>query len=194
MAKRKPDPLGPRMYQLLDGPEFAPGIDLDTDMTVKKAVVYVGRLYEVVKEGLGEETARKIFEPFGRALTDGDRRVGKAADLMWKYFMMQPKPNMRELARQVADQYGGFDNALTQIKRARKDADVLDRVEAESIKVCGYSILTRDIRFRDPDDDEIDAMSEAERKAWLRTLPRQTPEAQRRAAVRAVRRVKGRKR
>ena len=141
MAKRKPDPLGPHTHHLLDGPEFAfaPGIDLDAPMTVKKAVVYVGRLYDAIKENLNQEVARKIFEPYGRALTKDDMRIRRAADLMWKYFMMEPKPNMRELARRAADQYGGFDNALMQIKRARKDG-VLDCVEAESIKVCGYSI------------------------------------------------------
>src|SRR5262249_944550 len=65
------------------------------------AEVVVGDLFTEIAKRYGEEKARKMFTPYGRALNNKDATRTKNAGLILQLCHMD-KPNISELARELA--------------------------------------------------------------------------------------------
>jgi hypothetical protein len=75
--------------------------------------VFVGALFTEITNRYGEEKARKMFAPYGRALNNKDRTSWKNTGLILQLYYMK-KPSVSGLAREFAG----------------KDKDSADRIEA----------------------------------------------------------------
>jgi hypothetical protein len=65
------------------------------------AKVFVGALFTEITNRYGEEKARKMFAPYGRALNNKDRTRGKNTGLILQLYYME-KPSVSRLAREIA--------------------------------------------------------------------------------------------
>jgi hypothetical protein len=114
MAHRR-DILGP----LITGYDIA---------TIQRASNYVGRLFDEIVRAYGENTARKIFAPYGRPLSrreQGDRR--NAADL-WELLTAE-KQNIAALARKKAGKDGKPRSEGKKLRRFKKHPKIRAIVE-----------------------------------------------------------------
>jgi len=65
------------------------------------AEVFVGALFREITNRYGEEKARKMFAPYGRALNNKDRTSWKNTGLILQLYYMK-KPSVSGLARELA--------------------------------------------------------------------------------------------
>jgi hypothetical protein len=70
--------------------------------TIEGAERHTLRLFLEIEKHHGEEEARRIFAERGREPTKAELAERKAFRLLDRYDNMQPKPNVMELARQLA--------------------------------------------------------------------------------------------
>jgi hypothetical protein len=92
------------------------------DITTRHGAVAraIGLLYEIEKHH-GEEVAREIFARLGREPTPSEVRERKGFDVLRRFDSMDPRPNVDELARQLAKETGRtFDTAKGYINEWRR--------------------------------------------------------------------------
>ncbi|MGA8699464.1 MAG: hypothetical protein WB689_37685 [Xanthobacteraceae bacterium] len=101
------------------------------------AEVFVGDLFTEIANRYGEEKARKMFAPYGRALNNKDATRTKNAGLILELCHMD-KPNISELARKLAvedkNNATRFEAWRQQISEARRDKEAI----AEARKIWEY--------------------------------------------------------
>jgi hypothetical protein len=121
----------------------------------KYAAIIVHAIFQEIKMRFGEETAVKMFAPYGRTLNNKDDTIRKNAGLIWHLYYHMEKPNISELARKLAGK--GKNSAARieawrkQIHRALNDRNARAKVESDSIELLGYSLLP-DSKFFTVDD------------------------------------------
>jgi predicted nucleotidyltransferase component of viral defense system len=81
--------------------------------TIDEYSIIVWLLFEEIKEHYGEDEARRLFDSF-RALHLTKRQIKFREDqkLLWQYFAMEPKPNVRRLAARLAKERGISEEAM----------------------------------------------------------------------------------
>jgi hypothetical protein len=109
-------------YEIPSG--FLKSADFDYSLDSEGlAEVFVGALFTEITNRYGEEKARKMFAPYGRALNNKDATTRKNARLIWQLCHMD-EPNISELARQLAGNDKDdtrFESWRQQISVARRD-------------------------------------------------------------------------
>jgi hypothetical protein len=125
--------------------------------TVSRSKDYVWALFEAIQKHHGEDTARKIFAPYGRALTKTDNRIRKDAALLWRLASME-KPNISALVREIEGECGKEETveeylkriARTEkrLKRIKRDPRIRKYAEDQSIEWFNYSVI--DGKITDP--------------------------------------------
>jgi hypothetical protein len=92
------------------------------------AEVFVGALFTEIANRYGEEKARKMFAPYGRALNNKDRTRWKNTRLILQLYYMK-KPNVSGLAREIAGKDEHSDDRIEawrqQIHRALNNKHVI---------------------------------------------------------------------
>jgi hypothetical protein len=133
---------------------FGPPIDDKSIKTIKRAKLYISALYKAVEKEHGEETAIKLFAPYGTPPSNHNLTVRKDAQLIWRYYSM-PKPNVLALARELAgkgSKNGDRVGALRkQIQRALKNQDARDYADRLSIEINDAPLLPNS-KYLSPDD------------------------------------------
>ena len=92
--------------------------------TVQRSTNYVTVLFEAIRKRHGEDTARKMFALYGRALSKTDNRIRRDAALLWRLASME-KPNISRLAREIEGECGkeeSIEKYLKRIGRTEKSA------------------------------------------------------------------------
>jgi hypothetical protein len=102
------DPVDWRFGGFLKSADFHYSLDSEG-----LANVFVGALFTEIANRYGEEKARKMFAPYGRALNNKDRTIWKNTGLILQLYYMK-KPSISGLARELAG----------------NDEDSADRIEA----------------------------------------------------------------
>jgi hypothetical protein len=107
--------------------------------TVQRSTNYVRALFEAIQNRHSEDTARKLFAPYGRALSKTDNRIRRDAALLWRLASME-KPNIKKLAREIAGKRGNADSMERRLKRIKRDSRVREYFE-DQIEYLSYSQL-----------------------------------------------------
>jgi len=124
--------------------------------TVLRSTNYVRALFEAIQNRHSEDTARKLFAPYGRALSKTDNRIRRDAALLWRLASME-KPNISQLAREIEGECGekeSIEKYLKRIgrtekrlKRIKRDPRIREYVKDRSIEWSSYSV---DDKITDP--------------------------------------------
>ena len=124
--------------------------------TVQRATNYVRALFEAFEKRFGEDTTRKLFAPYGRALSKTDNRIRRDAALLWRLASME-KPNIKRLAREIAgkrrkkesiEKYlKRIERTERHLKRIKSNPRIREYVEDRSIEWLSYSV---DGKITDP--------------------------------------------
>ena len=124
--------------------------------TVLRSTNYVRALFEAIQNRHSEDTARKLFAPYGRALSKTDNRIRRDAALLWRLASME-KPNISQLAREIEGECGekeSIEKYLKRIgrtekrlKRIKRDPRIREYVKDRSIEWSSYSV---DGKITDP--------------------------------------------
>jgi hypothetical protein len=121
--------------------------------TVQRSTNYVGALFVAIQKRHGEDTARKMFAPYGRALTKTDERIRRDAALLWRLASME-KPNISRLAREIEGECGKKENVEKYLKRIRRTERHLKRIKRDprireyAEKWLSYSVIDGKNPFR----------------------------------------------
>jgi hypothetical protein len=118
--------------------------------TVQRSTNYVRALFEAIQKRHGEDTTRKLFAPYGGALSKTDNRIRRDAALLWRLASME-KPNISRLAREIEGECGekeSIEKYLKRIqrtekhlKRIKRDPRVREYVEDRSSEWLSYSVI-----------------------------------------------------
>ena len=133
-----------------------PKISDEDVATVQRCTNYVRALFEAILKRHTEDTARKLFAPYGRALSKTDNRIRRDAALLWRLASME-KPNIRRFAREIEGECGKkesiekylkrIESTEKRLKRMKRDPRILEYVEDRSIEWSSYSV---DGKITDP--------------------------------------------
>ena len=125
--------------------------------TVQRSTNYVRAVFEAIQKRHGEDTTRKLFAPYGRALSKTDNRIRRDAALLWRLASME-KPNISRLAREIEGECGkkeSIEKYLKRIgrsekhlKRIKRDPRIREYVEDWSSEWLSYSVI--DGKITDP--------------------------------------------
>ena len=116
--------------------------------TVQRSTNYVRALFEAIQKRHGEDTTRKLFAPYGRALSKTDNRIRRDAALLWRLASME-KPNISRLAREIEGECGEketiekylkrIQRTEKHLKRIKRDPRIREYVKHRSIEWSSYS-------------------------------------------------------
>jgi hypothetical protein len=98
--------------------------------TVERSTNYVRALFEAIEKCHSEDTARKVFEPYGRALSKTDNRIRRDAALLWRLVSME-KPNISRLAREIEGECGKKESIEKYQKRIARKEKHLKRIKRD---------------------------------------------------------------
>jgi hypothetical protein len=98
--------------------------------TVQRSANYVWALFEAIRKRHGEDTARKLVAPYGRALSKTDNRIRRDAALLWRLASME-KPNISQLAREIAGECGKKESIEKYRKRIEATGKRLKRIKRD---------------------------------------------------------------
>lgn len=125
--------------------------------TVQRSTNYVRAVFEAIQKRHGEDTTRKLFAPYGRALSKTDNRIRRDAALLWRLASME-KPNISRLAREIEGECAkkeSIEKYLKRIqrterhlKRIKRDPRIREYVEDWSSEWLSYSVI--DGKITDP--------------------------------------------
>ena len=125
--------------------------------TVQRSTNYVRALFEAIQNRHSEDTARKLFAPYGRALSKTDNRIRRDAALLWRLASME-KPNISRLAREIAGECGKkesiekylkrIERTVKHLKRIKRDPRIRKYAEDQSSEWLSYSVI--DGKITDP--------------------------------------------
>jgi hypothetical protein len=125
--------------------------------TVQRSANYVWALFEAIQKRYGEDAARKLFAPYGRALSKSDKRIRRDAALLWRLASME-KPNISRLAREIEGECGKKETGEKylkrigrterHLKRIKRDPRIREYAESQSNEWLSYSVI--DGKITDP--------------------------------------------
>ena len=98
--------------------------------TVQRSANYVWALFEAIQKRHTEDTARKLFAPYGRALSKTDNRIRRDAALLWRLASME-KPNISRLAREIEGECGEKESIEKYLKRIARKEKHLKRIKRD---------------------------------------------------------------
>ena len=98
--------------------------------TVQRSTNYVTVLFEAIRKRHGEDTTRKLFAPYGGALSKTDNRIRRDAALLWRLASME-KPNISRLAREIEGDCGKKESIEKYLKRIGRTEKRLKRIKRD---------------------------------------------------------------
>ena len=98
--------------------------------TVLRSTNYVRALFEAIQKRHSDDTARRLFAPYGRALTKTDNRIRRGAALLWRLASME-KPNISRLAREIEGECGKEESIEKYLKRIESTERRLKRIKSD---------------------------------------------------------------
>jgi hypothetical protein len=98
--------------------------------TVLRSTNDVRALFEAIQKRHGEDTARKLFAPYGRALSKTDNRIRRDAALLWRLASME-KPNISRLVREIEGECGKKESIEKYQKRIGRTEKRLKRIKRD---------------------------------------------------------------
>jgi hypothetical protein len=113
--------------------------------TVLRSTNYVRALFEAIEKRYGEDTTRKLFAPYGRALSKTDNRIRREAALLWRLASME-KPNIKRLARDIEGECGKKESIEKYLKRIGRTEKRLQRIKRDPrIREYAEEVLSRSV-------------------------------------------------